>query len=120
LPDDHKNAINILPIISCINDKNKYQFDAVNKDSFDRRLQELDIDPEKMSNAWSMFAGTFWSEQELLERLSGSIATINKLFSIWATTPLRNLKLTSVGIAIAHANLVRVAEWKSDLSIWIK
>lgn len=120
LPDNYKDAINTLLIRPCINDHSKMQFDAANKEAFDLILHNIGIEPEIMTNAWNMFTGTFWSEDELLERLNGRIATIDKLFRIWATTPLRNLNLTSTGIAIAHANLVRVADWKSDLSIWIK
>jgi hypothetical protein len=44
-----------------------------------------------------------------------------ELVSIWGSTPLHQMTLTSRGIVIAHANLKRlIPDFNADLSIWIK
>jgi hypothetical protein len=40
-------------------------------------------------------------------------------FEIWFASPMKNLTLTSVGIAIGHANIKRFAGEFANLSIWI-
>ena len=49
-----------------------------------------------------------------------SVPEIRRLDQLWHSTPLKNLSLTTVGIAIGHANLARLSGFKSDLSIWIQ
>jgi hypothetical protein len=43
-----------------------------------------------------------------------------RLFQAWDNSPLGSFTLTTVGIAIAHANVRRKINDKSDLSVWIK
>jgi hypothetical protein len=42
-----------------------------------------------------------------------------QLFELWSRTPILNSMLTSVGIAIAHANIKKRTGCDFDLSIWI-
>lgn len=44
---------------------------------------------------------------------------MRSLNDLWTTTPLPNILLTTVGIAIAHANYRRVTGVAAPLSIWI-
>jgi hypothetical protein len=39
---------------------------------------------------------------------------------VWTNTPLKGFKLTSLGIAIGHANARRVVGFDAPLDIWIK
>jgi hypothetical protein len=55
-----------------------------------------------------------------LAELKPNVPKIDELFRLWKGTPLQNLELTSVGMAIGHANAVRVTGFDADLSIWIK
>jgi len=41
------------------------------------------------------------------------------LFETWLESEMRHFVLTSVGIAIGHANIRRVVGEFADLSIWI-
>ena len=41
------------------------------------------------------------------------------LFQAWDGTPMKSLNLTSVGFAIAHANVKRRTGMSLDLSIWV-
>jgi hypothetical protein len=40
-------------------------------------------------------------------------------FELWDRTPIPNFTLTSVGIAIAHANITKRSGRDFDLSIWM-
>ena len=41
------------------------------------------------------------------------------VFETWSESAMKNLTLTSVGIAIGHANIKRLVGEFSNLSIWI-
>jgi hypothetical protein len=56
----------------------------------------------------------------LIALLAPHVPDIEQLFDLWQNTPLKNLKLNSVGIAIGHANAVRVTGFNAPLSAWIK
>jgi hypothetical protein len=45
---------------------------------------------------------------------------LRRLFDIWDKTSLHNFTLTSVGIALGHANIKRMTGEFADLSIWIQ
>ena len=45
---------------------------------------------------------------------------MNSLFEVWDNSPLKSVTLTSVGIAVAIANLRRKTDITADLGIWIK
>ena len=42
-----------------------------------------------------------------------------QVFDVWEGSFMQNLSLTSVGVAIAHANIKRHIGEFTDLSIWI-
>lgn len=44
---------------------------------------------------------------------------MKKIFETWESSAIKNFTLTSVGIAIGHANIKRLVGEFSDLSIWI-
>ena len=44
---------------------------------------------------------------------------MEKLFDVWDNSHMKNMSLTSVGIAIGHANIRRVTKETDNLSIWI-
>lgn len=74
-------------------------------------------------------------EELLFDRLPNNFTKINKeefnsiinrnnpilknIKDIWNNTELKRLEITSVGIAIGHANLKRKADFNSNLDIWL-
>ncbi len=52
--------------------------------------------------------------------LKGKVPEIDFLFDVWQSTPLKNVMLTSTGIAIGHANVSRVVGFDAELNVWIK
>jgi hypothetical protein len=105
---------------SCLQDASKKQANAVRKDVFEEVGRAAGMTPEQITGVWTNFEATMMSRDELVAALEPLFTSAGKLFSLWDETPLKSLLLTSVGIAIAHANSVRVAGFDADLSIWIK
>lgn len=56
---------------------------------------------------------------ELRAELIAAMSWMAQLFELWDQTPIKNLTLTSVGIALAHANIKKRTGHDFDLSIWI-
>ncbi len=107
-------------IIPCLNDPSKFQLNTMDIETFDGNAAELMIsseDQQKLKNLWN---NTTMNNQEVKDFLVGINPLISKLFEVWQTTSIKNLELTSVGIAIAHANYRRRTGKTLDLSIWIK
>lgn len=121
LPDGKKSVFDGSGlIIPCLNDSSKCQFRALSRSAFEQSTKSLDVAQDALINVWNLFEGTMWSNQEIIANVTRLVPEIAEMFRLWDSTPLKHLTLTSVGIAIAHANLVRTANFNADLSIWIK
>lgn len=119
LPPEKKTIIDQF-IIPCLHDNGKNQINAINKDHFLRLAKTVGLSEGEASNVWNFFEGTMYAGVELQNLLASHIPETRELFSAWDETALQSLKLTSVGIAIGHANAVRVAHFEAPLNIWIK
>ena len=51
--------------------------------------------------------------------IAPAVPNIADLTKAWEDTPMKSLKLNSVGIAIGHANAARVINFDAPLEIWI-
>ena len=57
---------------------------------------------------------------EIIELIAPDVPAIRTLAELWEQTPLKQLHLTSVGIAIGFSNMRRMnPKFDADLSIWI-
>lgn len=56
---------------------------------------------------------------EIRAELIAALPWMAQLFDLWDSTPIKNLTLTSVGIALAHANMKKRTGRDFDLSIWL-
>jgi len=118
LEQDQKNNLDSI-LMPCLNDENKLQFNALNKSEFLKKTTEFGLSNDTLDKVWKMFEGTFWAKVEIIERLSPAVPRIADIFRVWEETPLKNLSLTSVGIALGYANVARRG-LPAELSIWIK
>jgi hypothetical protein len=59
------------------------------------------------------------SQDEVKARCIASLPHMADLFDIWDNTSMKNFVPSSIGIAIAHANITRVIPHFGPLSIWI-
>jgi hypothetical protein len=120
LPDGQKNALDKY-IIPCIQDKKKLQPNALNKEIFRNVAAGAGLTVDQLDTVWNLFESTIFApDSELLSLFAPHVPDIELLFDLWQNTPLKNLKLNSVGIAIGHANAVRVTGLDAPLGVWIK
>lgn len=72
-----------------------------------------------INNVWALYEGTAMSQEEFVAATKGEFPEVGKLFELWNSTPLRNMQLTSVGIAIGYAHARKVSDIRADIGIWI-
>jgi hypothetical protein len=118
LPDGKKSALDRL-IIPCINDPSKLQPGAIRFEALkdDAARQNVDLTENELRNVWSLFENTI---TDIPGRISSVVAESALLFDVWEKTSLKRLKLTTVGVAIGHANATKVVGLDAPLNIWIK
>lgn len=108
-------------LIVCLNDSTKLQLNIVNEDVLNNKITEFKINDNDAQKLKSLFGQHILSNEEIETKLTelGSDFMI-KLFDTWKNSAMKNMTLTSVGIAIAQANYRRKTGLTLDLSIWIK
>jgi hypothetical protein len=119
LPEGKKNALDYM-ITTCSNDQTKLEFNnCLNCRAFLSRGIRSGLRHRELMDAYTFFESKMLTKEEIIKRLNPVLPEIERMYRLWSITPLKNLTLTSVGIAIAHSNLVRLADFEADLSIWI-
>ncbi|MFK7771273.1 MAG: LPO_1073/Vpar_1526 family protein, partial [Saprospiraceae bacterium] len=66
------------------------------------------------------FNATTMSKKKKKNYLISISPSVEKIFEVWQNSVFNKLELSSVGIAIAHANYRRKIGETMDLSNWIK
>lgn len=105
--------------IPCLNDFTKIQVRGVEKGSLKDWLVENNISTDDQQKIESLFQENLMSEQEIKVKIIEACPFMDSIFTAWASTKMQNFELTSVGMAIGHANIKRLAGEFTDLSIWI-
>ncbi len=105
--------------IPCLNDIKKLQINSLDKESLDKKIKNRNISDENKVIIEALFELNKMSEAEIKEKCIAIRPYLSKLFDIYSETGMQNFNLTSVGIAIGHANIKRLAGKFADLSIWI-
>jgi hypothetical protein len=59
------------------------------------------------------------SDNEIKEKIIAIRPYMAEVFETWTNSSLQTFTLTSVGIAIGHANIKRLIGEFADLAIWI-
>lgn len=119
--DNQKISIGILPelFLPCLNDPAKLQVNAVNHEALQRVFDKCSINDEDKQKIKSLFDQPKMSEEELRLKCISIRPYMENVFKVWSDSPMKNFTFTSVGIAIAHANVKRMAGEFADLKIWI-
>lgn len=107
-------------IMQCINDQSKYQVIPIfKKDTLSQIVRDGLITEDDVKRLDELSSSNICEEPEIKEILIRIRPYMNDVLNTWHRTLLKNMTLTSVGIAIAHANSSRKTGDKSDLSIWL-
>lgn len=105
--------------IPCLNDSTKLQVRAVEIESLKVQLVSNNATIENQQKIEQLFKENMMSDQEIKEKVLAASPFMESIFNAWASTKLQSFELTSVGIAIGHANIKRLSGEFSNLSIWI-
>jgi hypothetical protein len=105
--------------ITCFNDPNKVQIAAINKGFLEKAFEVYTIEPEDREKIRVLFDVDKMNDAEIRAKCIDIRPYMSGLFEIWSESEMKNFTLTSVGIAIGHANIKRLVGEFADLSIWI-
>jgi hypothetical protein len=105
--------------IPCLNDQTKLQVKAVCGDSLKGYLEQLQISEEDTVKIVNLFDSNLMSHDEIRAKCISIRPYMAAVFEFWSNSPAKNFSLTSVGMAIGHANIKRFAGEFGNLSIWI-
>jgi hypothetical protein len=104
---------------SCLHDSSRLQFDAADEETLDRKLASAGLSETDQVSLRSLHTQHLLDTSEIKEYLLRTRPAMEHLFDVWNASFLKSMTLTSVGMAIAHANSRRVTEQEVELSIWV-
>jgi hypothetical protein len=105
--------------ITCLNDSSRLQISFLNEQTLEMAFDRDDVPADDRTKLKSLFATNQMSEEEVLATVVGIRPYMSELFNVWNESAMTTFTLTSVGVAIAHSNLLRVTGHKSDLALWV-
>jgi hypothetical protein len=116
LPENKRNALDPW-IMPCVNDQSMLQPRAINIEIFKQAAAPSGLTDVELQNVWNVFQNTMSNARPLIDSVAPEAESV---FQKWRSTSLKSLTLTSVGIAIGHANATRIIGLGAPLNIWIK
>ncbi len=105
--------------IPCLNDPSKLQVNANSKEMLDKAFEAHSITPEDRAKISELFDVGKMNDTEIKDKCIEIRPYMSELFETWSESAMKNFTLTSVGIAIGHANIKRLVGEFANLSIWI-
>ena len=105
--------------IPCLNDPTKTQVRASSKEILEKIFEAHAITLGDRAKIKGLFDVGKMTEKEIKEKCIEIRPYMSELFEIWSASSMKTFTLTSVGIAIGHANIKRLAGEFANLSIWI-
>jgi hypothetical protein len=115
--DTSKIKVKIIP---CFHDNSKLQLGVMDDEVLETQMEQFKVDEQIRPKIKSFYEKTTMSNKEIKELLEGLDNNMKKVFEVWKDSYFKNFDLSSMGIAIAHANYRRKTNETMDLSIWIK
>lgn len=103
----------------CLNDPSKVQVKALNMEALQKILDANSISEDDRNKITVLFNEELMNSDEIIKKCVSIRPYMEKLFSTWASSAMTSFTLTSVGMAIGHANIKRLVGEFADLSIWI-
>lgn len=104
--------------VRCLRDKAKWQVNATDEDVVRGKARDVGR-PELADALVNLQHEHLLSVDEVRAALVAANQSMERVFFLLEKTPLQKLTLTSVGIAIAHANDRRLTKQNTPLAVWI-
>lgn len=106
-------------IIPSLHNHELFQISALNDDVLEDVCKSAGGSDELCARVKELQNSNTLSSKEIKEYLISLDPKIKKILEVWERTTLKMMTLTSVGIALAHANIKRKINEEFDLPIWI-
>lgn len=104
----------------CLRSDDMVQPAAINAEVFAQHFRNTGFEQSELENFWNVYSNSIPQGDAFWDMLEQDAPGVKLVADLWQNTPLKSLQLNSVGIAIAHANAVRVTGFEAPLSIWIR
>jgi hypothetical protein len=102
----------------CLNDQNKRQVFALNEKSLKEEAASHGVPSDDVPKLIALQKEHFLSDPEIRNKIIKERVYMERVFDTWQEV-LNRFTLTSVGIAIGHANIKKSVGEFTDLSTWI-
>lgn len=106
-------------IMQCLNDASKYQVNAMSLEDLNKRLAAESAPENEAKYIVELFGKNKMTPDEMKTKIVELRPYMADFYSTWDNSPMKSFQLTSVGIAIGHANLRKYLGNFADLSIWV-
>lgn len=103
---------------ACLNDPGKKQVNALNEDAIKTEAARCQVTADDIPKLIALQNEHLMNEDQICNAIIQARPHMEKVFDTWKET-MSHFTLTSVGIAIGHANIKKSAGEFTDLSIWI-
>lgn len=106
-------------LLNCVNDPSKLQINALNLETLDFLMEKHGLVGSQNQNIKTLFESNKLPVEEVLRKCVENCPYLEDLNEYWKDSEMNSFMLTSVGIAIGHANIKKSTTSFGDLSIWI-
>lgn len=103
----------------CFHDAEKWQIIARPEEVLRLAASQEGFNQEDIEKLIALTNDYLMNESEIEEYLKSMRSYLSEVIDIWHNSSIKNFTLTSVGIAIAHANLKKNLGEFTNLAIWI-
>lgn len=105
---------------SCLRNDKKMQISAINDAAITTMAKGLGLTDVKILELINLQNKHLLSNEEIEQILLNADPKFSELLNVWNNSGLGRLQLTTVGIALAHANIKKTICTNLDLGEWIK
>lgn len=104
--------------VACLNDPTKLQVKALNKQALSNKIEDTLLSADDGAKLLSLFDERKMSSVQIKAKIIEVRGYMAQVFDAW-TESMQSFTLTSVGMAIGHANIKRFTGEFAKLEIWI-
>ena len=116
IPEDLRDVSDLFR--QCLTDPEKLQVNALDADGAVTTATQAGF-PEHSEGLTQLLLSNVKAADIVEAQVVGLVPELAVLADRWTSTPMKNLALSSVGLALAHANWTRLAGQSAGLDIWI-
>lgn len=106
-------------IIPCLGVHEKFQIASMNLNVMKEQCKKLELGDDDTNKLTNLFNSHFMGQHEARQKVTELAPFMENMFKTWSASNISHFTLTSVGIAIGHANVKKHRGEFTDLAIWI-